>query len=140
MAKPVINQIRSFDATTDQTVDIAWNGTISGVRLVIFEASTSDQIYDSEMVSTLRPQITIPANTLSNGRQYYAGAYIYDRTGAISDISDYTFFICYSTPIFRFSGITGSTVSIDSTGYEVHIDYQQAEGRKMMSYNFYLYD
>lgn len=140
MAKPTINQIRSFDAATEKAVEITWSGTISGTRIVIFESSTGDQVYDSDMVTGTSPRITIPANTLSNGRQYYAGVYVYDRTGAISDLSDYSFFICYSTPIFRFSGISGTTITIDSTGYEVNIDYQQAEGRKMMSYNFYLYD
>lgn len=136
MAKPIISGITTFDANLVYSFSIRWTGSVSSNRIVVYETSTNELVYSSANAVGLTA--VIPANILSNGKKYYVGAYVTDGDGVESEISDYVFFTCFSTPTLTFSNISDSTINIKGGSVTGNIQYSQAEGRALSTFRFFL--
>ena len=133
MAKPIVNKITAFDATDAHTVSLTWAGHYTTNTIHIYNAITGAEVFTNTAVGLTN---IIPADTLSNGYQYYIGATVtYETT--VSELSNYIFFNCYSDPIFQFD--QGTYTSEHST-VVTNLIYQQNESRPLQSYVFQLYD
>lgn len=95
-------------------------------------------IYDKKITSFLLSH-TIPAKTLSNGKNWIIECQIYDIDDVASDMSDKLFFQTFKSPEFYFYNITeGQTIK--SSTYEAIIYFFQENYEELQSYKFYLYD
>lgn len=145
MAKPIIRGIAAFDAAlgygTDGTVTISYSGSASKNRLYIYDAETNRIIQNAGKDYTENPGLilSIPAGLLTNAKSYYAGVEVVDSKNNVSELSDYVFFDCYSTPLFEFSNVH-SHDTIENSFLEATLSYSQAEDRDLLSYIFYLYE
>lgn len=145
MANPVINSILSFDGTMGTTVTYSMTGNVSyGNKILVYDSATAKLVYEYPKVvkpekSPVKSYCIIPANVLTNGKRYYAQVQVADMYGRITGTSNKMAFYCLTTPMFRFMNVTEGQV-IKSSHYDVTATYSQAEGEKLQSYRFGLYD
>ena len=139
MAKPVINKIQTFDATVGTTVAFSFSGNQTYEnRLVISDADSSALVFD-ETITSFQLYHDIPANILTNHKQYVAHIQCYDKDGNASALSNGMFFQCVETPRFVFKGIRNKQ-TVKSSSILLEIDYYQTHGEELKDYQFYLYD
>ena len=145
MANPVINSILSFDASVGTSATYSLTGGVSyGNKILVYDSATAKLVYEYPKVvkpekSPVKSYCIIPANVLTNGKRYYAQIQVVDVYGRITGTSNKMAFYCLTTPIFRFTNVTEGQV-IKSSHYDVTATYSQAEGEKLQSYRFGLYD
>lgn len=141
MAKPMLRGIPAFDASNGygigNSVTILYSGSAVSNKIYVYEADTNRRVINGTQNTGLN--LIIPANTLSNNKQYYIGVTVTDDYGNVSELSDYVFFSCYSTPVFRFSNVTNGQ-HVTRPVLDAKLQYSQAQNRGLMSYIFYLYE
>lgn len=139
MAKPVLQRIKAFDASLDHTFNVSWPTAPKGIRLDVFDAETAASVYSKQTETNVK-QVTLPKGTLTNGKRYYACAYVETTSNVLSERSDYIFFCCYSTPVAAFSNLpSGSVKTIQTSSVTCQLSYSQAQDRQMLDCVFRLY-
>lgn len=139
MAKPHIMQIRPFDANYDYEISISWLGNRAHAnRIVIYDYKTNDLIFD-DTVSTYALKHTIPAHTLTNGRNYIIQAQTFDVENIASPLSDKVMFYAFETPEFYFRDIKENLL-IDNSSFTVSVYYYSPDFEDINKFVFYLYD
>lgn len=139
MSKPIVNKITSFDATKDNNINFTYLGNMPyRNRLIIGDASDLSIIYD-QIATTTTMYHTLFANTLINGKKYYAQIQVYEKDGSVSSISDKVYFYAYTTPAFYFKNVTGLQ-KVTAASLYAQLIYAQIELEDLVQYRFYLYD
>ncbi len=138
---PVVNAITPFDPTNSHKITFTYtdNQAVKN-RAVITDNATGAQVYDAEQIG-MGVEHTIPANTLTAGKQYLAQIQVFDIDGNSSNLSNSTLFYCFSNPRFTFSGLEdGETYR--NASITLNLDYVQTEGEPIKSFQFmkYSYD
>lgn len=135
---PSIEAIPSFDPTYDATINFYYNDNQPYKnRIVITDNSTSDIVYDKTQDS-MRLYVTIPANTLTAGKQYLAQVQVYDIDGNYSNLSDPILFYCFTTPVFKFTDINDNDVYRNAS-INLSLSYSQEQNEEIKDYQFALY-
>lgn len=139
MAKPYVMQVKPFDANYDYEISISWLGNRAYAnRIVIYDYKSNEIVFD-DMVSTYILKHTIPAHTLTNGKNYVIQAQIFDSDDNASVLSDKVMFYTFETPEFYFKGISDKTIINNST-FTATIFYFQADLEDVSKTVFHLYD
>lgn len=139
MAKPIINYIYPFDATTEKKITFTYTGDLPYQnRLVIYDATTLSVIYDNTSASRVL-YCTLPANTCTNGTKFAAAIQCFDSGGTASSMSDKTYFWCMDHPTFEFSNVSSGDVVTTSSLY-AELLYSQQQGENLAQFQFYIYD
>ena len=134
---PSIISIKAFDAELDKDIEFYYTGAqIVKNRAIITDNDTLEVVYDN-IVSALKLVHTIPAHTLTDGKQYLIQIQVYDADGNSSNLSDEVLFSCYSTPYFD---INIPDNPYKAASIEVTLTYAQDEGENIRSYQYQLCD
>ena len=139
MAKPYVMSVKPFDANYDYEISISWLGNRAhSNRIVIYDNKTNDLIFD-DTVSTYALKHTIPAHTLTNGRQYVIQAQTFDVENIPSPLSDKVMFYTFATPEFYFRDLAENS-HIDNSTFTASVYYYSPDFEDINKYVFYLYD
>lgn len=134
---PSINSIVPFDPLYDYTVNFTYSDNQSlKNRAVITDNSTNEVVYDKTQ-TTMRLQHTIPANTLTAGKQYLIQIQVFDADGNSSNLSSPVLFYCFSTPIFSFDISDDETIK--NASITLNLNYVQSEDEPIKSFQFFQY-
>lgn len=134
---PSILSIKAFDAELDKDIEFYYIGAQPVKnRAIITDNETLEIIYDST-ISALKLVHTIPAHTLTDGKQYTIQIQVFDIDGNSSDLSEEVLFYCYSTPYFD---INIPDDPYKAASIEVILTYAQDEGESLKSYQYQLCD
>lgn len=139
MARPILNNIGTFDATKNKTISFQCHGAIlSKCNISIYDARTDILVYSLES-DIIRNKYTsiLPANSLDNEMQYYANMVTYDIHGNMSVKSNTIYFNCEISPEFELD-IENNTI-LDSSAIEVNIIFDHYSDR-LKTIVFYLAD
>lgn len=139
MAKPVIKTIRPFDGNKEIVIPFTYTGNQPYKnKAVIYDANTLDVVYENT-VNVMKLEHAIPANTLTNGKQYAITIQCFDNQSNPSVVSEKTFFWCFTTPIFKFSGVDdGNTIKTSS--FVAEMLYEQPEEEPLAQTRYYIYN
>ena len=131
MVTPIGNNVNAFDATTVYTFAFISNGgnQVVSNTINIYNATSSAVVYTNTVTSNLW-QHTVPANTLTNGTQYYYTITTTDINSVSSSASSAVSFYCYSAPTLVFSNLS-SGATITSANYTFKMTYSQAQSELM---------
>ena len=143
MAKPIIKPIEPFDAASNAFISFVWNGAMAyNNRIVVYNATTMNVVYDHTYSGNYyKLNHEIPANTLTNGLKYAVQISVIDRNGDVSDFSDKYYFWVLESPTFYFEGLDPDNITlIESSSYVATLHYEQEDGVKISSYQFFLYN
>lgn len=143
MAKPIIRPIDSFDAASSTFINFVWNGAMAyNNRMVVFDATAMTTVYDHTYSGNYyKLNHEIPANTLTNGLKYAVQISVIDKNGDISDFSDKAYFWVMEKPIFYFEGLDPENITlVENSSYTATLHYEQEDGIKISSYQFFLYN
>lgn len=140
MAKPIINKIIPFDATSDYIFSFSYIGNQPYKNRIVIRNASTNEIVKDETISEMRFQHPLQANILTNGTSYTVQVSVFDENDDESVLSDKVLFTCYTTPSFSISGLSSGENYVKSSSYAATIDYSQKENRDLQSYRFYLYD
>ncbi|WDV47041.1 hypothetical protein PV797_04895 [Clostridiaceae bacterium M8S5] len=122
----------------DEDITISWknNGDImTAYSLEVIDNSTSTKVYSSGKVTSKTTKHIIPANTLTNEKEYYYKLTVYNAVGG-SVTSDAVVFKTSARPV----------VTIPNDGYvrnqylTVNANYTHSSNVPIKSYKFILYD
>lgn len=140
-----IYNITPFDASQGTTIRFSWNGNLAkGNRCTIYlNEDMRTPIYDQK-IDTYRLDHTINLNAMENGKslqngcQYLVFITVIDVNNIETQLEP-SIFYCFSSPTFEFSNVYyGQT--INSVEYRFTLDYSQAEGEKLNSWQITVYD
>ena len=139
MAKPILNNISTFDATKTKTITFQWSGSIlSRCKVSIFDAETDILAYNVENnIIGNDYSCTIPANSLDNETLYYANMVAYDIHGNVSVESNTVHFNCELSPEFELD-IENNSI-LDSSAIEVNVVFDH-HSDTIKTVTFYLAD
>lgn len=143
MAKPIIKQLKTFDATVGSTAYFVWTGFMAyNNRMIIYDASTMNVVYDNtydENHYTL--DHAIPAKILTNGKKYAVSIAVLDINKTESTFSDKYYFTVSKTPTFYLKDLsTSTTLSVQNASYTAELVYSQADNVAIDTYSFSLYN
>lgn len=139
MSVPIIKKIIPFDADKDFDISISWRGNRSyGNRIIIKNNSTLEVVFD-DTVSSFSLTHTIPARTLTNGKEYLIQAQVYDRENIASPLSAQLNFYTFQTPDFYFYNLPENHV-ITNASFDAAMYYFSPDWESIDHYRFYLYD
>lgn len=139
--KPTLNRISTFDADAGYVIDFSYQGSQPyGNQLTIYDAVSEQLVYDMT-VESMKMSHSIPAESLTNNKTYYAQICIYDVNNEVSELSDKVYFSCYTAPVLSVLNLNsdGST-KVTSSGCDIQVSYSQEENRSLKEYIFCLYD
>ena len=123
---PSIEAIQSFDPAFDATINYYYEDNQQYKNtIVITDNETSTVVYD-KTEDSMRLFVTIPANTLTVGKQYLAQVQVYDIDGNYSNLSDAVLFYCFTTPTLSFVGISDNDVYRNAS-IELTLSYSQEQ-------------
>jgi len=138
MASPTLLQVKAFDKSTEKQFEFTYTGNQPVKNhLKIYKNSDLSLIYD-QTITTLQLNHTVPANTLTNGIQYYAVISVIDSSNNESTFSSPVLFYCYTSPTFSLN-ITENQI-IQSSTYLVEMTYSQIENELLREFEINLYD
>lgn len=141
MAIPILRKVYPFPATTEYTFTFDLYGISQQVfynELEIKLSSDTSQIVYQERIQEFRYQHTVPANTLTNGKQYVAIIRVYNSEQELIGESNPIFFYCFSYPELGIPTIENGEVKNQTVLFQG--TYNQAEGEPLESYKFKLYN
>lgn len=130
----------SKDATKDFKITYSWAGNNDqqiGNVIYIYKNSDNSLIYNEQFTNYYKQEITVPANTLTNGVQYKVSVAVITSEGT-STTSEPMLFYCYTTPTFEFSNVENEQI-IQNDTYEFELSYNQTEGEELEEYYVTLY-
>lgn len=137
LATPSIITINAFDPKYDHNVEFYYtDAQCVKNRAIIVDNSTYQTVYD-RTVSMNKLVHTIPAGTLTAGKQYTIQIQVFDISGNSSNLSNPVLFYCYTTPTFSMNEIASPYRLANIT---LNLTYKQAEDEKIKSYQYILYD
>lgn len=137
LSSPSVLPVNAFDPGHVHTFEFHYAGSQPVKnRAVITDNETHAAVYD-RTAATLKLSHTIPANTLSAGKQYTIQIQVFDADGNKSNLSEETLFYCLSAPLFQLGSITDPYKSASIT---LNLSYAQAEGEALKSHQYLLYD
>lgn len=139
MARPQINHIAPFDANKDYEISISWTGNRAHANRIIVRDNESNRVVFDDLVSTFALKHTIPAYTLTNGKNWVVEAQVYDEENIPSALSEKVLFYTFETPEFYFSNVPESE-NITNASFAASVHYYSPDWENISSYNFYLYD
>ena len=135
---PSIEAIQSFDPAFDAAINYYYEDNQQYKnRIVITDNETSNVVYD-KTEDSMRLYATIPANTLTPGKQYLAQVQVYDIDGNYSNLSDAALFYCFTTPTLSFVRISDNDVYRNAS-IQLTLSYSQAQNEEIKNYQFVLY-
>ena len=137
LSTPSLLSVSAFDPSYDHDFEFYYTDSQSVKnRAVIVDNETYETVYD-QTISTRKVIHTVPANTLTAGRQYTIQIQVFDIDGNSSNLSEETLFYCYSTPLFSLNEIVNPyrVASITLTP-----SYFQFEGETLKTHQYMLYD
>ena len=135
---PSIEAIQSFDPAFDNTINYYYEDNQQYKnRIIITDNATSTVVYD-KTEDSMRLYATIPANTLTAGKQYLAQVQVYDMDGNYSNLSDAALFYCFTTPTLSFVRISDNDVYRNAS-IQLTLLYSQAQNEEIKNYQFVLY-
>lgn len=142
LTTPILEEIRTFDATKDQTIyfDVIGGKAIQGHKITI---SSLDESWSIEFATTsMESKSVIKAGTLTNGRDYKIKLQTRDHEENYSDFSNSVLFWCYSSPEVNI--VKGINFKDENRVYSQTVvfesSYYQAEGEVLESFRYILYD
>lgn len=130
----------SKDATKDFKVTYSWSGNNAqqtGNVIYIYKNSDNSLVYNDQFTNYYKQEITVPANTLTNGEQYKVSVAVITSEGT-STTSEPMLFYCYTTPTFEFSNVENEQI-IQNDTYEFQLSYEQPENEELEEYYVTLY-
>lgn len=149
MAVPVINVIKSFDATEGSMFTFSYTGNQPvNMQYVIYRADTLEEIYrnidDTAFLAggivPVKLQGTIPPDSgIENGLRYYLRVRVIDVFRTPSDWSASSYFTCIEKASLTFVGLESGD-KIKTQTLTVTVNYSQSNDEKLQSYWFNLYD
>lgn len=135
---PSIAAIKPFDPLYDTDIEFYYEDNQPYKnRVVITDNQTSKVVYDKTQDS-MRLYTTIPANTLTAGKQYLAQIQVFDIDGNYSNLSDAVLFYCFTTPILSFIEINNGDIYRNAS-IELSLLYSQIQNEEIKDYKFVLY-
>lgn len=135
---PTINAITPFDPSIEYTFSFTYDGDqIVRNKAIIKDNVTNLTVYDSTN-TTMRLGHTIPANTLSSGKQYIIQIQVFDIDSNSSNLSSPVLFYCFSMPTFEFENIKSGAVH-KSANITLALNYTQKESEPLKSFQFFKY-
>ncbi len=139
MAKPYIKHITPFDAKKDFKIFFSWKGNRAHAnRIIIYDNDTNRVVFD-DMISTYALEHTIPANTLTNGKQWVVQVQTFDVENIPSALSDKVLFYTFQTPDFYFKDLPVNHIITNST-FTASLFYYSDDWEDINKHVFYLYD
>lgn len=137
MQKPVLANPVPFDAKISYSLKFNYSG--DQIFKKELEITNSDSGVKQTLTSESRTlYFVIPANTLSNGGNYYATLKVYNIDND-SITSDPIYFKCFATPNFIISSPTNGQ-DIKNTYVDVVLSYSQEQNEPLDSFDIILYD
>lgn len=134
---PILLTSTPFDATGSHILQFTYSGSqIFANRLIIRNNNNNVIVYDKK-VSSMTTYVTIPANTLENGSTYNFQVSVFDHEGVESDLSNIIVVQCLTTPVFKLSVETGTTIR--NSYVDVEVTYSQENGELLNLYSVVLY-
>lgn len=100
---PILGSVPNFDASTANTFTWTFSDpdpgdTQSAFELKIIDVSTGDTVVDTGKVVSVASNYTLPANTLTNGKQYQWAVATWDAQGVEGSYSQYGTFNTAAVP------------------------------------------
>lgn len=137
LSSPSVLPVSAFAPDHAHTFEFHYAGSQSVKnRAVITDNETHATVYD-KTTATLKLSHTIPAGTLTAGRQYMIQIQVFDADGNKSNLSEGILFYCFSTPSFRLENMADPHRSASIT---LKLFYAQAENEALKSHQYLLYD
>lgn len=137
LPSPSILPVSAFAPGCAYTFEFLYSGSQPVKnRALITDNETHTAVYD-RTVATLKLSHTIPAGTLTAGRQYMIQIQVFDADGNKSNLSEEILFYCFSTPLFRLETIADPHRSASIT---LSLSYAQSENEALKSHQYLLYD
>lgn len=135
---PSVLPIIPFDPKSEKTIEFYYtdNQPIKN-RVIITDNMTSNIIYDKKQDS-MRLYVTIPANTLSSGKQYLIQIQVFDADENSSNLSEPILFYCYSNPLFSFDNINNGMIYRNAS-VNLLLNYSQKENEQLKCFQFFKY-
>ncbi|MEG1562293.1 MAG: hypothetical protein RR365_00950 [Bacteroides sp.] len=141
MGTIALNSVLAFDATLAYVFSFECYGfQPSANRLTIYDNSTGAAVYNVRNSSTQSSKHPLAANTLINGKSYYAKITAYYNTGNTEqslESSASGVFKCLSTPVWKLDISPGATIGMSSHGFTV--TYTQAQNETVDEYQIDVY-
>lgn len=140
LTKPTLYPQVAFDARFPHTFDIKVYGgsQIVSNKLIIKNNLTGQTAYNG-LRTTFQSSHLLDGGILQNGNYYTAQSQTYDSSNNASPLSDLIQFWCYTTPIVSITNIKNDDF-VKSSNFTFEGSYFQAEGEKLKSYRYFLYD
>lgn len=113
------------------------------ITLFDLEADPNPTVIEQD---TMAAEITVPRDTLTNGKHYKATVQVFTRDGSASTVSDTIQFWCFGDPVFHFliNNMAPSEhpgdVRVESSSLAVQLYYHQAHGEGVKSYKIELFN
>lgn len=146
LTRPILKEIVAFDATQNQTINFSSIGGDQVVKnkIIVYDPTqygddgVSLLVVYTSTVETYQYRNSIPANTLTNGKNYDIKVITYNANNEESEISDAVNFYCYTTPTLQLQ--LPIDQEINYSFYLFEVEYDQLEG-ELLDYVYYnLYD
>ena len=135
ISKPIIYDIRPFDATEDKTIRWRYGGVYDKFYVTIYNIDNDTLVVSSLQTNNSNHEWTIPSDTLSNGVRYSITITIMDDNENEAT-SDAVVFKCLSEPSIDIS-IDGTITSFE---YSISGSYYQSEGEPLKWAKVYIYN
>ncbi len=139
MSRPIIKKILPFDADKEQDIFLAWTGSRAHANRIIIRDNETNEVTFDDTISTYELRHTIPAGTLTNGKNWTMEAVVYDSENIASASSEKILFYTFKTPDFDFKDLPEHQ-EINSASFTAAISYHSQDWENISSYIFYLYD
>lgn len=139
MAKPIIKKITPFDANRDYEIGISWTGSRAYANRIIIRDNEANNVVFNEIITSFILKHTIPAHTLSNGRQWVIQVQVFDEENIASALSDKVLFYTLAAPEFYFKDLPDNS-NITSAALSASIYYHSSDWEDISKCIFYLYD
>jgi hypothetical protein len=135
----------NFDATNSQPLTWSWQPTFTGdaitaCRVQIIDVSTGSTTYDSGKKATTIPLLTLPANTLTNGKQYQWKVLVYDSLDRASSYSSLATFYTSAAPTATITYPANNGDTIATSSLTVTWTYSDPESGAQSAYQAMLLD
>lgn len=137
LTKPLLRTINTFDAIEDRAIkfEIIGGDQIFHNELEIYDNATNLKVY-TKKITTFAFEHTLVANSLTNGKDYYAKVRTYDVNNVASVFSDNVYFKCLQKPVLSIPTVSTGKVNNQTIIFEGTFTSPQ-DTLKYYRYNLY---
>lgn len=134
-----------MDASQDSVVSFKTSGYMrhTGCKVRILDINTGESVYTNSDYSNSTNKFTIPASSVANGKEYILIVQLVKgEDKEVSNWSEDCLLCCYSAPVCTIDNIgsaDGESI-VQNQNYTFEGTYYQADGVKIQSYYYVLYD